>query len=138
MWRGGTGLGGGADSEFLLLFRRDALAADAAPGPTLNRMIDEYAAWREELDERGVLLASRLLDAGRRSELRGSGSGLSVLNSSPSDDPAGYVSGFFLVRAASLTEAEALARRSPHLGYGGSIEVRPVVAVPRSNSEIGR
>jgi hypothetical protein len=130
MLREGLDLGDSTQSEFLLLFHRDALAADPGPGLALSRMIGEYATWREDLDDRGVLLASRLLDAGSRSELRGTGAALSISHSSPRDDPNGYVSGFFLVRAASLKAAEALARSSPHLGYGGSIEVRPVVLPP--------
>jgi hypothetical protein len=129
-----TALNGPSEAEFVLLFRRDALAADPAPGPTLTRMIDDYTTWREELNDRGVLLASRLLDAESRSELRSADAALSIRQSSPRDDPDGYVSGFFLVRAANLREAESLARGSPHLRYGGSIEVRPVAVPPTSTS----
>jgi hypothetical protein len=135
MVRGGRVLGGPTESEFLLLFHRDGLAADPAPGPALTRMIDEYTIWREDLEDRGVLLASRLLDAGSRSELRGAGPALSISHSAPRTDADGYVSGFFLVRAANLTAAEAMARTSPHLGYGGSIEVRPVAIPPTSMPE---
>jgi hypothetical protein len=36
------------------------------------------------------------------------------------------VSGFFLIRAGSLDEAEAIARDCPHLRHGGRVLVRDV------------
>jgi hypothetical protein len=49
----------------------------------------------------------------------------------PRDGGGEFVSGFFLVEAVNLDAAEAIARTSPHLEYGGSIEIRPIVEPPK-------
>jgi hypothetical protein len=117
-------------SAYLLLLRRgpDATAPDA--GPAFDRMVAEYSAWRAGLVERGVLIASNLLDATTGVELRGAPSGMIVAHGVPRSASGEYVSGYYLVAAPDLTSARELARASPHLRYGGSIELRPVSVPP--------
>jgi hypothetical protein len=93
-------------------------------------MVAEYSAWREGLAERGALLASNLLDAATGVELRGMPSGVAVTEGVPHSASGEYVSGYYLVAAADLSSARELARTSPHLRYGGSIELRPVSVPP--------
>lgn len=45
-------------------------------------------------------------------------------------DPDGPVSGLFVIRAGNGQEAARLARRAPHLSWGGSVEVLPTGVAP--------
>jgi hypothetical protein len=45
---------------------------------------------------------------------------------SPSAAEEGVLEGLFIVRAASLAEAAALAEGSPHVRRGGRVVIRPI------------
>ena len=62
-------------------------------------------------------------------ELASGGTDVRADGSAPAviDTRAGAVSGYFLVRAESLAQAERLAAESPHLKYGGTVVVRAVL-----------
>ncbi len=77
----------------------------------------EYRDWAGELARNG------LLDAGEKLAWDGnvvSGTGIPVA------PVAERVTGFFIVRAASLDEALGLARECPHVVHGGRVEVREI------------
>lgn len=116
--------------RYLLILRRAPGAVNPNGGPTFERMVAEYAAWRSDLAQRGVLVSSNLLDADRGVEWRG-GDGDPVAEPGVPRGPGGeYVSGYYLVAAPDLSAAGEIARTSPHLRYGGTIELRPVVPPP--------
>lgn len=104
-----------AASEFLLLIRGDQ-PSTLVPE---TQLVQEYGAWADRLAAEGQLVTARKLaeDEGR------------WLNASrrPAVEPPGVaVGGFFIVRAESYEEAVLIARESPHLSYGGTIEVRAI------------
>ena len=104
-------------SHFLLVLRGAEPAVDIAR----EQLVGEYTAWASDLSRDGSLVAGAELaaDGGRWVGL---------------DDPAGDggipVSGFFLVSAEDYDAAVAIARGSPHLAFGGVIEVRRIVESP--------
>jgi hypothetical protein len=86
-------------------------------GATHQQLVGEYAVWAGSLAERGKLVEASEL--GEEEHLL-SGAGESTRAA------AGTISGFFIVRAADMTEAAAIAATCPHLKYGGEIAVRPL------------
>ena len=81
-------------------------------------LVAEYSAWAGELAQRGLLVEAEKLAS---ADLRlGSARGIDA--SLGSSGPTG----FFLIRAASASEAEAIARSCPHLKHGGEVSLRPV------------
>jgi hypothetical protein len=76
-------------------------------------MGEEYRSWAIELRRRGHLVRAERLG----SETRTLGS---------RQTGATDTSGFFLIRAATIAEATALARECPHLRHGGTVTVRSV------------
>lgn len=139
-----TGPSGSATREFLLLLHDSEATVEAQARVGVDSLVAEYAAWAGRLAEAGRLVsAEKLADDGGR-WLRAAPDA----EADPADRPAivaardptgaaggdplptgattGVVSGFFLVRAASYEEALALAGESPHLRYGGAIEVREI------------
>ncbi len=111
----GGGANGGvepATPEFLLLIRGNE------PNQLLPeaQLTQEYRAWAEELAGRGTLVVAEKLDD--------EGRWLDAAERPPDDLQSSVVSGFFIIRAAGYDEAVAIARLSPHIRYGGTIEVR--------------
>ena len=108
--------------RYLLLLVGDVSLGDREKE---RRFYDEYAAWAGKLKaERHLISAARLDDP--RPSLDAAGGTIAL----PSEPVGPGVSGFFLIAARDEQEALALARESPHLKYGGRIEVRHLVGRP--------
>lgn len=96
-------------SAFLLLIRGDEPNRRVPEA----RLVREYSEWAAALRGEGRLLAAeKLRDDGGRWV---SGA-----------DSTTAVSGFFVIVAADYDDAVRVARASPHVAYGGAIEVRAV------------
>lgn len=96
--------------QFLLLIRGDEPDRRAPE----EQLVREYSEWAGQLGAAGHLIAAEKLEDDGGRWIRGS------------DESAELISGFFLISAADYDEAERIARASPHVGYGGTIEVRAV------------
>jgi hypothetical protein len=83
---------------------------------TPEELFEEYSAWARELYDGGHLIASARLDTER--EVFGDWGWV------PTERLPG---GFFYIRASSREEAQAIARESPHVRYGGAVELRGVI-----------
>ena len=110
--------------EFILLLHESPTGfADVSP-EEMQRVIEEYGAWRTQLEEAGRLSgANKLADEGGRS-LRGNGAQLQVTDG-PYAEAKEVIGGYFVIRAAGYDEAVELSRGCPHLKYDGRIELRP-------------
>lgn len=107
--------------EFALLLYQDS-SFDARPGrPSLY---GEYSKWADGLNERGLLVKDRALDSAT-TLLRMSGGSMSSEPREVATD-AGQMTGFFIIRAADLRAALAIAATCPHLKHGGTIALRPI------------
>jgi hypothetical protein len=112
---------GTQEPQFLLLIAEDAHYSPPADSSDARARVAEYTEWAGRLAGAGRLIsAGELAYAG--TDVRRDGMTPSVI-----DTRAGAVSGYFLVHAESLAQAEQLAADSPHLKYGGTVVVRPVV-----------
>lgn len=98
--------------------------ADLAP-EEMQGIIGKYQAWREQLRQAGKLVASDKLRDGEGRVLRGGNGRMRVLDG-PYGETKEVIGGYFAVRAAGYDEAVKLCEDCPHLGYGGTIEVREV------------
>lgn len=109
----------GTTAEYLLLLRNgepNAPANDAG-----DESVEEYVRWARALESE-----DRLLGADRLApDLLWLTDAVSPPRPAPSGDER--VSGFFLITARDDAHAVATARESPHLRYGGVIEVRRIV-----------
>lgn len=81
--------------------------------------VAEYRAWARGLAASGRSVAGEKLDD--RAERLGAGAGATSL------PPEEEIRGYFVISAASLDDAVAVARRCPHLKHGGRIVVRPIM-----------
>jgi hypothetical protein len=78
-----------------------------------EQRVQEYGAWARSLRRENRLVRAEKL--GDESRVLGAGPGT-----------AADASGVFLIRAASMDAAMAVARECPHLRHGGSITIRGV------------
>ena len=83
---------------------------------TPEELFEEYSAWARQLYDGGHLIASARLEDDR--DVFGDWGWV------PTERLPG---GFFYIRASSREEAQAIARESPHVRYGGAVELRGVV-----------
>jgi hypothetical protein len=113
----------GNDSQpaFMLLIAEDARYTPPADSSEARARVAEYTAWAGRLAGGGHLISAGEL-AYSGTDVRSEGRSASVV-----DSRAGAISGYFLVQAGSLAQAEQLASESPHLKYGGTVVVRPIV-----------
>jgi hypothetical protein len=109
-WPGGVAPSEG-DEYLLLLYG----APSASPAEEEAR-VAEYRAWANEEREAGRLVGAEKL------------AGSFMLLGSPGGGPSNPAepSGFFLLRAATASEAAQAAQRCPHVRHGGTVVVRPV------------
>jgi hypothetical protein len=105
-----------APSQSYLLVIRGAVANRESPGTPL---LPAYLAWERDLESEGILVAAeKLSDDG--------GEWVRDQPLSAADPSTLALRGFFLIRAASYDEAVSVARQSPHIAFGGTIEVREI------------
>jgi hypothetical protein len=116
-------------SEFVYLFRTTESARQAAMGEPeqAKRSMSAWMAWIRDLESKGKLKErGRPLDPGGR-QLRGRNR---LVTDGPFAEAKDIVLGFILVEAKDLAEATELARGCPMLDGDGTVEIRPVGAMP--------
>lgn len=99
----------------LLLFEGAGYRTPATPEAERER-VAEYAAWARGLAEGGRLVEGEKLDEAVQQLGRPPGS----------EAPVETLTGFFVIEAESMPEAVEIARTTPHLRHGGSVEVRRI------------
>ena len=92
----------------------------------LQRAIERYRAWSESLQDSGHYVASDKLTDGEGRVLRKPGGGTVRVVDGPYAETKEVIGGYYSVRAASYDEAVEIARDSPHLDYGGTVEIREI------------
>lgn len=124
MSRTSAASGEGGPRFALLLYgasTADDPASRAARGP-------EYSAWAERTHASAWVLRGEALASDgallRRAGAEAPQEGDAAATAGPTGEE---LSGYFLIAAATLEDAVRLARECPHLRYGGTIVVRPIV-----------
>lgn len=101
-----------APAHMLLLWED----GDFDPGLPPDAVASEYAAWAAGVAQEGTLLSGHELAPAR----------VYVGDRIEAASSDGFVGGYFIVRT-NAEDATELAMNHPHVRYGGSIEVAPVV-----------
>ena len=110
------------DLEFLLLLREPMNPPPGVVLPSAADAVREYGEWATQLARRGLLISAEPLEDAGGVWLSGLGGAMSATD--PGNAPT--IGGFFLIRADDVESALETARESPHLKYGGTIELRAV------------
>lgn len=119
--------------QYLLLIYSD-LAASPAPGsPEEMAEFEAFMALSNEMQEAGVLVGGEPLEPpSTATTVRGT-SGEILTVDGPFAETKEALGGYTVIEAPDLDAALGWARRMPHLSYG-SVEVRPIMAIPEEFS----
>jgi hypothetical protein len=98
--------------------------AEALPDAEREAVLAEFAAL---LDDPRCVTGAQLQPAEMATCVRVAG-GRTLMTDGPYADTKEVLGGFMLVEAANLDEAIEVAARIPVTRFGGTVEVRPVVA----------
>jgi hypothetical protein len=113
-------------NDFLYLFRGGADPKKMSP-EQMQQNMNKWFAWMGELRAKGKLKAGEPLgDEGKVL----SGKGGSVVKDGPFVEGKEEVGGYLIVSANDLSEATTLARGCPIFENNGTVEVRPIEAIP--------
>lgn len=108
----------------MLLFRGPHWDKGLTP-EELRRVMDKVMAWFEGLNERGKIKAGQPLGAQGRII---SGANGRLVVDGPFTETKEAVGGYLVLQADDLNEAVEIARSTPTLRYGVTVEVRPILA----------
>jgi hypothetical protein len=107
--------------SFMFLFRGGLDPRSASP-EEMQQNMQKWFGWVESLQTKGIYKAGEaLLPSGQT--LRKN----NVVTDGPFVESKEMVGGFFIVLAADLEAATAIAKDCPDLAHGGSVEIRDVV-----------
>jgi hypothetical protein len=110
--------------EYMLLFRGPHWDR-GLPTDELQEAMNKVMAWFEGLNERGKVIGGQPLGAEGRII---SGTNGRFVVDGPFAKSKEAVGGYLVLQADSLNEAVEIARSTPTLRYGISVEVRPILA----------
>jgi hypothetical protein len=107
---------------YMLLFRSDEWYEELSHNE-IQKVINQNNAWIEGLTAQGKAEPGRAL---QRKGATVSGKNGRVVSDGPFAESKEAIGGYLLLNVETLEEAIAIAKSSPNLVYGTSIEVRPV------------
>ena len=110
--------------KFMLLLHEDPGAFGELSPEEIQRIIEEYTAWRVRLTESGqVVGGNKLTEDGGRWLASGDG-GVRVVDG-PYAEAKEVIGGYFMLQAADYDAAVEIARSCPHVRHG-RMELRQV------------
>ncbi|MBC8001676.1 MAG: hypothetical protein H7X97_03720 [Opitutaceae bacterium] len=107
---------------YLLLFRGNEWYQELSHHE-IQKVIDQSKAWFEHLSTQGKVKGGQVL---ARQGAIVSGKNGRLISDGPFAESKEVIGGYLLLEVETLEEAIAIAKTSPSLAYGTSIEVRPV------------
>jgi len=115
-----------SSDTYMLLLRGGVSNADLSP-EQMQQQIQKYMSWIERLRAKNQFIAGEpLADDGRVL----SGNNGRSMTDGPFAEAKEAVGGYFIIRARDFNEAIEASRGCPIFENDGSVEVRPIQAVP--------
>src|ERR1700731_2599209 len=114
------------NESFMLLLRGGVSNRELSP-EQLQRQIERYMGWIEKLRREGHFVAGEPLDETGKVL---SGKDGNTITDGPFTEAKEEVGGYFIIRAKDFAEAVELSKGCPIFVNNGTVEVRPIQAVP--------
>lgn len=109
-------------AKFAIFMREDDDAWRKMAPEVQQQLLSKYYAWVRELKERNAFVGGEPLRNGGRLLQNVAGD----IVDGPFTETKEVLTGFFLIEAADLAEATAIARGCPALGHGEKVELREI------------
>jgi len=111
--------------KYMLLLHDNPSGFQAMSPEEMQRVIEKYVAWGKRLREKGLISESHKLADEPGKVIRSANGQVRVIDG-PYSETKEILGGYYVITADSYEQAIGRARDCPHLGYGGTIEVRQV------------
>ena len=118
--------------DYLLILRDHEERWDNFSPQELQGVIDNFMTWNRSLEADGQFVGAGKLTADRGVTVRARGG--DVVIDGPYAEAKEAIAGFYHLRADTIEDAAAAAKRCPILSYGGSVEVRVMAGGSSDNS----
>ncbi len=112
-------------AQFVLLLHQPVEGGGEASPEQMQAVVERYNAWSEEMAKAGKLTGGQKLTEDPGRVLRANGDGITQTDG-PYSETKEVMGGFFIVKASDYSEAVEISESCPHLGYGGTIELRQI------------
>lgn len=113
--------------QYLLLCCFDEKRWENIPEPQRDRIMQEYGALLQSLDNSGQHVASgKLQPTSSATTIRGE-NGKPAITDGPFAETKEQLGGYHLIECSDLDEAISIAKRIPTIPFGGTVEVRPLI-----------
>jgi hypothetical protein len=119
--------------EYLLLIYHTENQFEAMSEAERQKMYSGYRELREDLEQKGKFKGGNQLQNTANATTVRVRNGKQSVTDGPFAETKEQLGGYFLVEAKDMEEAKAIAARIPS-AHSGSIEVRPIVARPQSQT----
>ena len=96
------------------------------------RVMQEFMAFTESIVKSGHHRAGDPLQPTSTATTVRAKNGKPMTTDGPFAETKEQLGGYYIIEAANLDEALKIAERIPSVRYGGAIEVRPIVEIPRN------
>jgi hypothetical protein len=114
--------------EFMLVCYNDEKHWETLPPSQQDKIVADCVAYAEDLRRSGHLRASGRLQPTQTARTIRAERGKSLVIDGPFAETKEVLAGYYLVTCRNREEAVEIATRNPKLPFGGSIEVRPMIA----------
>jgi hypothetical protein len=108
--------------DFMLIFFNGDGAANFSP-EEMQANMHQWFTWVNDLKARGLYVSGEALMPGGKTVKGAEG----IVTDGPFAESKEVVGGYFVLKAESMEDAAELAKSSPDLPHGGSVEVREVM-----------
>ena len=115
----------------LLIYDREADMAKMTEAEQ-GAFFGEYMGFTEGIVKSGHHRAGDPLQPSTTATTIRTKNGKVVTTDGPFVETKEQLGGYYIVEAANLDEALKIAHRIPSVHYGGAVEVRPIVEIPRA------
>lgn len=110
-------------TDYLFLFRGSGPIMAKLSPEQMQQHIQKAMAWIDQMAKAGIYKAGEPLAQGGKVLHRGK---KQVVTDGPYAESKDVVSGYVIVKAASLAKATAIAKASPFLECNGTLEIREI------------
>ena len=112
-------------SQFLLLLHESTTDFAGISPEEMQAIIEEYRKWTESLMSGNRIVHSNKLMDEPGKVLRPDGENI-IVTDGPYSETKELIGGYYVIEAENYKEAIEIAKTSPHLRFGGRVEVREI------------
>jgi hypothetical protein len=118
--------------QYALLIYGNEAAAENAPAATSDAIMRDFDAFTASILKAGKFRGGQAFQPTATATTVRMTDERAAATDGPFAQTREQLGGFYLIEARNLDEAMEIASRVPSVRFGGAVEIRPVLAIPRA------